>query len=66
MRHNAGHSTVSNHYSSYILLNHLKYYVIFVAMVVWLIHVSKLAYDFKMAHPGFKTCLRFQDNWDND
>ena len=27
---------------------------------LWLIHVSKLAYYFKMAHSGFKTCLRFQ------
>ena len=32
----------------------------------WLIHVSKLAYDFKMAHSCFKSCLQFQDNWDND
>ena len=32
----------------------------------WLIHFSKLAYDFKMAHSYFKTCLQFQDNWDND
>ena len=29
-------------------------------------NAAKLAYDFKMAYSGFKTCLRFQDNWDND